>query len=249
MKHDRKAVIFDLYGTLVDLQVNEDTPLFWSALASDFLVPERCVSGEVLRGAFTHLIQQASEHTGEGFMLNSVFSGLLEELGLLPTFDNISLFAGKFRKHSITHLSKKNYTDDLLSAIRNSGYKLGLVSNTEALLTAYDLKLLSLEDRFDAIVLSSSVGIKKPDKRIFETILGRLGVGPRECAFVGDTFEDDIVGAINAGIDPVFLTASRRFTPERGTEPEERIVCTGFDLKEIIGALCAIGFAISSPVV
>jgi len=246
MKQVRRAVIFDLYGTLVDLRVNEDTPFFWNALASDFRASERRVSGEVLKGAFTRLVQEASGHISEGFILNTVFSGILEEFGLAPTSDNISLFAGKFRKHSITHLSKKNYTDDLLCAIRNSGYKLGLVSNTEALLTAYDLKLLSLEDRFDAMVLSSNVGVKKPDKRIFEIILGRLGARPEDCVFVGDTFDDDIAGALDAGIDTVFLTASTSITPVCGDQHEGRINCASFDLKDIISALRKTGFAISS---
>ena len=49
MKRVRRAVIFDLYGTLVDLEVNEDTPLFWNALASDLLGSERRVSDEVRR--------------------------------------------------------------------------------------------------------------------------------------------------------------------------------------------------------
>ena len=119
MKHVRRAVIFDLYGTLVDLQVNENSPLFWDALASDFFGSERCVSGEALRGVFTRQFQKASGYIGEGFILNSVFTGMLEEFGLTPTSDNISTFAGRFRKHSITHLSKKDYTDDLLCAIRN----------------------------------------------------------------------------------------------------------------------------------
>jgi putative hydrolase of the HAD superfamily len=248
MKHVRRAVIFDLYGTLVDLEVNEDTLLFWNALASDLLGSERRVSGKVLQDAFMRLVRKVSGHIGEGFMLDTVFSGMLEELGLIPTPDNISAFAEKFRKYSITHLSKKNYADDLLCAIRTSGYQLGLVSNTEALLTAYDLKVLSFPERFDAIVLSSSVGVKKPDKRIFEIILGRLGAQPKDCVFVGDTFDDDIAGALNAGIDTVFLTASTSVTSVCGDEHRGRIVCAGFDLKEIIGALRRIGFAISSSV-
>jgi putative hydrolase of the HAD superfamily len=246
MKHVLRAVIFDLYGTLVDLQVNEDSPLFWNTLASDFFGTDGYVSGEVLRDAFTSRVQIASKTIGEGFILNNVFTGMLEEFGVTPTVDNIRMFAVKFRELSITRLSKKSYTDGLLCAIRNSGYKLGLVSNTEALLTAYDLQVLSLEDKFEAIVLSSSVGVKKPDKRIFEIVLDRLAVKPKECTFVGDTFEDDIAGALNAGIGAVFLTAFTSIWPECEDEHEDRIVCAGFDLEEITGALRRFGFAIPS---
>jgi putative hydrolase of the HAD superfamily len=246
MKHVRRAVIFDLYGTLVDLKVNEDTPHFWNALAFDFFGSERHVSGEVLKDTFMRLVREVSGHIGEGFMLDTVFSGMLEELGRTPTPDNISLFADKFRKYSVTHLSKKNYADDLLCAIRTSGYKLGLVSNTEALLTAYDLKVLGLLEKFDVLVLSSSIGVKKPDKRIFEIVLGRLEARPTECVFVGDTFDDDIAGALNAGMDTVFLTASASIAPVC-EDQEGRINCANFDLKDIVSALRKTGFAISSP--
>jgi putative hydrolase of the HAD superfamily len=244
MTHKRKAVIFDLYGTLVDLQVNEETSLFWNALASDFFVSKRSISGEVLKNSFTRLNQETSAHLGEGFVLTTVFSRMLEEFKFSPTSTNISRLAESFRKHSITYLGKKPYTDDLLYSIKQAGYKLGLVSNTEALLTAYDLKALNLEDRFDAIVFSSQVGVKKPDKRIFAAIQGGLGVNPRECALVGDTYEEDILGSLDAGIDPVFLTASESNLPACGNEHVDRILCADFELQEIFGALRRIGFAI-----
>ncbi len=244
MQNARKAVIFDLYGTLLDLEVDEDNPLFWEALAADSLVSERQVPGEVLKDLFKRRIQEASGHSAEGLMLAAVFSGVLEELGFIPTPEVIRLFAEKFRKHSIILLRKKNYTDDLLQAIRISGYKLGLLSNTEALLTAYDLKVTGLEDQIDAIVLSSNVGVKKPDKRIFEIILGRLNVDPENCAFVGDSFKDDITGALNAGIEPVFLTTSKIFQHVQSAENGGRIVRAGFQLQEIMEALRTIGFVI-----
>lgn len=248
MKHARRAVIFDLYGTLVDLKVDENTPVFWKALAGDFFGTESGVSGEALRGAFMRLVQGASSSIGEGFILNGVFTGMLDEFGIISTNDNIRIFAEKFRELSITCLRKKDYTDDMLGSIRDSGYKIGLISNTEALLTAYDLQVLDLDDKFDEIVFSSDVGIKKPNKRIFEIMLDRLGLEPEDCTLVGDTFNDDIAGALDAGIEAVFLTAFPSNLPACGNEDDDRITCAGFNLQEIIGALCRKGFAVAPAV-
>ncbi len=238
-------MIFDLYGTLVDLKVDESSPVFWEALACDFFGVEGGVFGEALRGAFMRLVQEESSSTSEGFILNNVFTGMLDEFGMVPTNDNIRIFAEKFRELSITCLRKKDYTDDLLGAIRDSGYKVGLISNTEALLTAYDLQVLGLDDQFDEIVLSSDVGVKKPDRKIFEIMLDRLGIKPVDCTFVGDTYRDDIAGAVSAGMDAVFLTASPGNLPACGNERENRVACVSFDLLEIIGALCRNGFTIA----
>jgi putative hydrolase of the HAD superfamily len=61
---------------------------------------------------------------------------------------------------------------------------------------------------FDAIVISEAAGVRKPDSRIFELTLGRLGLAPAEAIFVGDhpdTDPDtDIRGAQQAGIRAVW---------------------------------------------
>lgn len=247
MRGKRRAVVFDLYGTIVHVQVDEQSPCFWNALASDFFAFKKDFSGDVLRSIYTRLIEMEEKDKDEGFLLDAVFFRLLKELEINPTHENINQFAHKFRKHSIVSLSKKTYTDLLLRKIRASGYKLGLLSNTEELLTKYDLQALSLEHKFDEIILSSSRGIKKPDKRIFDEILQRLGVNNKETVFVGDNFENDIVGALNSDIDAVFLTESERVSSACKTRYGAKIVCASFDLKEINNALEKLSFNLSQP--
>lgn len=240
----RSAVIFDLYGTLVDVRVDENRPDFWENLASEFLGVERNVYGDALGNAYARLIQEEAMRGDEGFLLDKVFANLLRELGISPTRDNLGRFAHQFRKHSIIRLVKKPYTDQLLQDIRQSHYKLGLLSNTEALLTAYDLRKLELEDRFDAIALSSSLGFKKPDREAFDGIRRLLGVDANQCVFVGDNFDDDIAGARNAGIDAVFLTRSPGITPICKGGYRDGIICAALGLRAISAALGQLGFAL-----
>jgi putative hydrolase of the HAD superfamily len=62
------------------------------------------------------------------------------------------------------------------------------------------------------------VGVAKPDRRLFEAALELAGVSAAEALHVGDSYEEDVVGARAAGIEPVLL---RRRLP--GSEPESQI--------------------------
>ncbi len=99
----------------------------------------------------------------------------------------------------------KPYAAPLLAAIRESGCRTGLVSNTEAVLTRLDLRRSGLRHHFDTVILSSEVGLTKPDPRIFALALHRLQVGPGSAVFVGDDLEADIVDAQEAGLRSLFI--------------------------------------------
>ena len=75
----------------------------------------------------------------------------------------------------------------------------------------YDLARSALDDLFDTIVLSSAVGVKKPDPRIFRLALRRIGARPAEAVFVGDDFHVDIEGARRTGM-AVLPVTSRQCT-------------------------------------
>jgi putative hydrolase of the HAD superfamily len=72
-----------------------------------------------------------------------------------------------------------------LTALRERGLKLGLISNCSAQAGAV-LGRIGLAARFDAVVLSCDVGLAKPDPAIFEHACRALGAGPEESMFVAD---------------------------------------------------------------
>jgi putative hydrolase of the HAD superfamily len=57
---------------------------------------------------------------------------------------------------------------------------------------------------FDAILISEAEGLRKPDRRIFELAVSRLGVSPSDSAFVGDHPEIDVRGAQRAGLRAIW---------------------------------------------
>src|ERR671930_394827 len=96
------------------------------------------------------------------------------------------------------------YEDALpvLGELRAQGLKLGLVSNTgrdlEEFVAHHGLDV-------DAVIGSRAFGRTKPHPTIFQAVLDRLEVAPPDAAMVGDSPEDDVEGAMAAGIGTAFL--------------------------------------------
>ncbi len=67
---------------------------------------------------------------------------------------------------------------------------------------------LPISTMVDAAVLSSEVGIKKPDPEIFRLAARLLGVEPVECLYVGDGGSDELAGAEAVGMRPVAIVES-----------------------------------------
>ena len=83
-----------------------------------------------------------------------------------------------------------------------------------------------LKHFFKEVITSEGSGSLKPNKEIFEYALQKCCANPRECVMIGDSIEVDIVGAINAGIDQVYVN-------HLGIEPEVKATYTVNSLKEL----------------
>ena len=102
-------------------------------------------------------------------------------------------------------------TFEALEAFKSAGYKLAIVSNAEGQVEA-DAKRFGLARYFDVIIDSHIVGVAKPDPRIFQIALERLGVGPDEARFAGDIYSIDVEGARAAGIEARLVDQHRRYS-------------------------------------
>ena len=106
-------------------------------------------------------------------------------------------------------------------------YRLGVVSNFDYTPTVERiLGEAGIRDRFDTVVVSDDVGWRKPRAAIFQAAFARLGVGPRECLFVGDRPEIDVVGAKGVGMDVAWLNPERVPVPDGLPAPD-------FDVEEL----------------
>jgi len=91
----------------------------------------------------------------------------------------------------------------LLGALTD--YRLGIITNGEPAFQQRKLDQVGLTPQFEHVIASGSLGITKPDPRIFLHAASEFGVAAAECAYVGDRFATDALGASGAGMRGIWL--------------------------------------------
>ncbi|WJQ82550.1 HAD family hydrolase [Brevibacillus brevis] len=96
-------------------------------------------------------------------------------------------------------------------------HTLGIVTNGPVDMAFIKLERLGLSAYFprERVFLSEIIGHHKPDLRIYEHVREKLGVESKQVLFVGDTWEADVAGAMDAGFSAVWINP-------RGKKPTSR---------------------------
>ena len=216
------AVIFDLYGTLVDIHTDESRPALWRSAASFYAARGAVYSPAVLRTSYLRLadgLLAAGDGAWPEIDVTEVFSGLFAEAGVTPESGWVRDAAELFRRESTTHLRAYAGAAEVLSALRRSGRKVFLLSNAQRCFTMPELTALGLSGSFDGIYISSDHGFKKPDPRFFGVLLEREKLAPGQCLMVGNDPVCDADGAKRAGLDVWYVRSG--LTPRDAPPPEK----------------------------
>lgn len=206
-----KSVCFDLDGTLYDFQkvmrhslkivlaeLTRRIPECRERLSIDTMIQIRDRTAQELKGKTTNLeeVRLASFKRTLNYcgVNDDDLAEQLNQLYLRHRFEDVVLF------------------DDVpptLEKLRQR-YILGIVSNGNS----YPEKI-GLERYFQFIVLAQEVGMEKPDPGIFHLAIERAGCLPGEFLYVGDSPENDIIGAKRAGVKVAwFNKTNARLRPE-----------------------------------
>ena len=118
------------------------------------------------------------------------------------------------------------HTMEVLDYLRDKGYVMHLITNGFEKTQLSKLQHSGLSGYFTEVITSEGSNSIKPHKEIFEYALQRAGAGKPESIMLGDNVEVDIQGAINAGIDQVYVN-------HLDEEPSVRPTYTVRSLKEL----------------
>lgn len=99
--------------------------------------------------------------------------------------------------------------------------RMGLLSNTQSFDMEF-LERLGLTSLIPNRFLSAEMGLLKPDPEAFETVQKRLGLFPGQLAMVGDSWNDDILGALRAGWTAIWVNREGR--PRSKHDPNAELV-------------------------
>jgi 2-haloacid dehalogenase len=99
-------------------------------------------------------------------------------------------------------------------------YKAGVVTNGLTNVQKQKYEKGQMHSYFDCFVISESVGVSKPDKRIFEIAFEEMGIAPHETLMIGDSLENDYQGAMNCGMDFCWINALHKPFPSHLPHPK-----------------------------
>lgn len=100
-------------------------------------------------------------------------------------------------------------TREVLTELKKRGKKLAVISNWDSRLF-HLCEAFGLNELFDFVIASAVFGASKPNPKIFEGAMRQMQVEPHEAAHVGDSYEDDVRGARNAGLHGILIDRGAR---------------------------------------
>lgn len=196
-------LLLDLDNTLAD---REEAFLAWAQTKVDEWAPN-------VPGAVAYLIEQDDDGIRPR---REFFSAVRQRFGLEHPVE--ALIAGYRRELREALPAVPGDVVERLRALRIDGWKLAVVTNGAADVQAQKMDHLGVLALLDACCISGELGLRKPDRRIFEIAAARCGASLKDAWMLGDG-EADIVGAHRAGVRSVWLHRGRTW-PRSDLRPD-----------------------------
>jgi len=202
-----EAVIFDLYGTLVDIWTDEhDVSVYYTLCKflnyyGIFYDPDE-LAARYQEYAAAQLLERPGPF-GEIDVFR-VFEGILAEgLGKTPERALVIWVARLFRSLSRRRIG---LFPDTLPALQEleQNYRLGLVTDAQWVFSEPEIRFLGLECFFETMVLSSRYYVCKPAPQIYAHALRAMRLNPSQALYVGNDPREDVPGPQAIGM-PVIL--------------------------------------------
>jgi putative hydrolase of the HAD superfamily len=185
-----------------------------------------CDFGGVLTSPLAGSFQAFSEHSGIPLAaLGTAFAAIHERDGVHPLHelecgraaeaDFLADVAGQLAKQLEREIAMDDFSEryfaglspnapmiELMAALRAEGYRMALLTNNVREWEPLWRAMVPIDEIFELVVDSAFVGMRKPDRGIYDLIVDRLGVPAAECLFVDDA-EANCVAAREAGMRAV----------------------------------------------
>lgn len=204
-------LIFDLYGTLVDIHTEENATV-WEKTALYFGYYGAHYTGEELQHTFSSTMAGLKARAGQSYEcfpdlpFEPVMTHLFRAKGITENADALGTNAAQlFRISSTEYIRLYPHVLEALAALRRNGFRLWLLSNAQRVFTAYELRHLGLREQLDGIYISSDFGCRKPDGRFYRALLEEQKLDPAKCLMIGNDRQTDIAGAKALGMATLYM--------------------------------------------
>lgn len=235
-----KAVVSDIYTTLIDIKTDESDKDAYRRLAAYLKYQGVYLSADELKWFFFEKKALQKKQSKEAFPevdYRRIWGDILRE-NQYSGGDADAIVPGVVKLHRALTVQKIKLYRGVFETMAQlkGGYKLGIVSDSQVDHAYPELRMLGIYGFFDSVIISSEAGFRKPDVRLFADCLSRLGVNSSESVYIGnDTFRD-IKGARDAGMATVLIMTKHGNKDENIATPDFTIEHI-FEINEVLKKL------------
>lgn len=208
-----KNYIFDLYGTLIDIQTDEENGAFWQKMCEYYNDFGTHYSPEGLKKAYYEYCREEVKKLPGDYpeiRLEKVFMRLLEEAGgkaPMDLYEWALITASYFRGASRSKLTPYPGARELLKELKRQEKRVFLLSNAQTCFTVDEMLKCKMSFYFDAVYISSDYGIKKPDPAFMNILLNNEHLKVAESVMIGNDLTSDIKVAQAVGMKSIFINS------------------------------------------
>jgi putative hydrolase of the HAD superfamily len=217
----KKAIFFDLYGTLIDILTDENDPWVYSTLSRYLSYRDVKIPPKELKKTYFEDIQSQLEQSNEACPevdVYKIFSNMMHRYGN-KTYSKSAIVdtAVLFRSLTMRRFEVFQGVYDVLASLLGK-CELAIISDAQWIFTEPEMAMLGLTKFFKFRILSSRFGFKKPDVRLFDMAMKKLMIKAEESVYIGDNPQKDLMGAKKAGM--TFILFRSEFKPCNDLQPD-----------------------------
>jgi putative hydrolase of the HAD superfamily len=236
-----KGILFDLYGTLIDIETDESLEEIYRGIAHYLTYQGVYVNRWEVRDRYDRIMKQQREESREEYPeidIEVVWNTFLKQEGMKASRKRRSLsriLAQLYRGISRKRLRLYPGVERVLNRLQPR-YRMAVISDAQPSYALPEIKAVGLDGYFDPIMISADYGFRKPDSRLFANSLRLMNLAPAEAIYVGNDMYRDIYGASRLGIKSIFVDSNQ------GAKSYENVVPDYFarQFKDIIKGIEAI---------
>jgi len=209
-----KGILFDLYGTLIDIDTDESLEDIYRTIAHYLTYHGVYLHRGRVRYSYYQIMKQQKETRGEEYPeidVEAIWNAFLQQEGIQSTDKRAQLatvLAQLYRGVSRKRLRLYAGVEMVLDELRTS-YHLALISDAQPCFALPEIQAVGLDGYFDPIIISANFGYRKPDQRLFEKALDIMKLTPAEVVYVGNDMFRDVYGASQLGIKTIFVDSNQ----------------------------------------
>jgi putative hydrolase of the HAD superfamily len=226
---DLRAVLFDINGTLIDIETDEGMEEVYRAIGHFLLYQGISMRRWEVRDLYFQIMKEqfaASTEKYPEFDVVKVWREILRRRNIgvalpLPEekLDQLPLVIAELQR-GVSRKRLKCFpgANEALDQLKQR-YRLAAVTDAQTAYAVPEIRAAGLHQYFDPVVVSGDYGYRKPDVRLFQIALDKLQVTAGQAIFVGNDRYRDVFGARQAGMRSILFSSSGS-TPPSASEAE-----------------------------